>query len=275
VAFSVALVLLTGWLAACTSDEQVDAGGGDGAGSGSASPAPAEGAAGATSLAGSSWDLDAVVPDGVRQAAVGGATLRFGADGVLSGSTGCNTFSGTYRQDGGELTLETGAMTRRACEDETVQAQEDALMRLLPAVESFERTEFALELLADGGSSVVYRAGRSGVTGTWQVTGVNNGRQALESTELTAALSLTFGEDGTVSGSDGCNRLAGSYTVDGDALTVEVAGGTMMACEPDVTALAEQFRAALDAASTFEVTGDQLTLRDDEGAMQVTATVAG
>ena len=52
----------------------------------------------------------------------GGATssdpfLTFAADGSLTGSDGCNNFTGQWTRDGNEVTIEMGAMTLKACED--------------------------------------------------------------------------------------------------------------------------------------------------------------
>jgi len=71
--------------------------------------------------------------------------------------------------------------------------------------------------------------------------------------------SLTFAEDGTVSGTDGCNRLAGSWTQDGD--TLDFGGSlisTLMACE-DVDTW-------LSGITTATVDGDTLTALDADGA---------
>ncbi|HXH35157.1 MAG TPA: META domain-containing protein [Plantibacter sp.] len=43
--------------------------------------------------------------------------------------------------------------------------------------------------------------------------------------------SLTFAEDGSVSGSDGCNRLVASWTADGDTVDFAPLASTRMACE--------------------------------------------
>ena len=49
--------------------------------------------------------------------AVAGATaaLAFRPRGALTGSTGCNKFSGTYVANGSALTMKTGVMTLIAC----------------------------------------------------------------------------------------------------------------------------------------------------------------
>ncbi|MCP2032897.1 heat shock protein HslJ [Okibacterium sp. HSC-33S16] len=42
---------------------------------------------------------------------------------------------------------------------------------------------------------------------------------------------LTFDEEGGVTGTDGCNRLVGSWTLDGDSVTLSDVVTTLMACE--------------------------------------------
>lgn len=50
---------------------------------------------------------------------------------------------------------------------------------------------------------------------------------------------LDFGADGHLSGNATCNRLIGSYRTDGEAITIEPAGATMMAC-PEALMAQEQ-----------------------------------
>lgn len=45
------------------------------------------------------------------------------------------------------------------------------------------------------------------------------------------APSLVFAEDGSVSGTDGCNRLVGSWTADGDTVDFAPLASTRMACD--------------------------------------------
>ena len=41
--------------------------------------------------------------------------MSFGTDGKLTGSTGCNNFSGNFKLEGMGVKLDPGAMTRMAC----------------------------------------------------------------------------------------------------------------------------------------------------------------
>lgn len=92
-----------------------------------------------TTPEGRTWQLTAYAGDGM--AAVPfyvQATLTL-QDGTASGSTGCNTFNGTYELDGSSLTFgEAFATTRAACPEETTAAVEDGYLSALPEVGSWQ-----------------------------------------------------------------------------------------------------------------------------------------
>ena len=78
---------------------------------------------------------------------------------------------------------------------------------------------------------------------------------------------LQFLSDGKVAGSTGCNRLMGSYEINGKQLTIQPGGTTMMACPP---ALMNQERKLLDLLPTIrqfrvDATG-ALILQTDMGS---------
>lgn len=224
-----------------------------------------------------SWNLASYTGPTGSVAATGDATMAFAADGTFTGNTGCNVLNGTYTTSGDDLTVTPGPMTLRACVDPAGQAQEDALVAGLPLVTTFAIAGEELTLTdADGNALFVFAAGAAGLEGSsWTVTGVNNGREALVGTPDGAGLTLEFGADGTVGGSDGCNSFSGPYTSDGDTLSISTElATTLIGCEPAVSELAEQYLTALQAAATFEISGSMLTLRDTDGAMQVTAARA-
>jgi heat shock protein HslJ len=95
-------------------------------------PEPASAAA---DLAGTSWTFVSV--GGAPVVEGSGARLSFDSAGSVSGSTGCNSVSGTYALDGTSLTFGPLATTRMACE-EALMAQETAVLDALAAVEGWE-----------------------------------------------------------------------------------------------------------------------------------------
>ena len=80
------------------------------------------------------------------------------------------------------------------------------------------------------------------------------------------AVTLQFGTDGSVFGTDGCNRFNTTYTQDGSSLTITQSTGisSMMACEEPVMNQATAYVAALTATSNFIATGNQLSLRNGD-----------
>lgn len=70
---------------------------------------------------------------------------------------------------------------------------------------------------------------------------------------------------GRVTGSDGCNRLSGAVTVEGESLRIGPLAGTRMACLHG-QAEAQAFGAALARAQRYVIRGEVLELLDSEGA---------
>ncbi len=68
--------------------------------------------------------------------------------------------------------------------------------------------------------------------------------------------------DGTVSGVAGCNNYSGSYSIDGDSITIGPLASTLMSCG-DQEGVVEQetaYLGLLQSAETFSVDGDTMTL---------------
>ena len=67
-----------------------------------------------------------------------------------------------------------------------------------------------------------------------------------------------------VSGSDGCNSLMGSYTLEGDKITLGELAGTKMACMEGAEQ-SQAFNEALTKVAAYSLHSDQLELRDATG----------
>lgn len=75
---------------------------------------------------------------------------------------------------------------------------------------------------------------------------------------------LVFQAGGRVSGSDGCNRITGSYELKGDVVTFGKMAGTQMACI-DIGDVDRAFREAMKSAARLTIIGDRLQLSDATG----------
>jgi heat shock protein HslJ len=197
-------------------------------------------------------------------------TLAFLDTGIYSVQADCNQGSGAYTVDGSRLTLQPGPMTRAACPP---GSQDTVFLKDLGRVSTyvFDGDNLVLNLELDSGNMVFSPRPQVSLTGSpWQVVGVNNGHEAVASVVSGTQLDATFGEDGIVSGSTGCNTYRGLYTVAGVAIAFGSLLSTRRPCPSDAATAQEQaFLAALGASTRYELRGDRLTLRNDAGATQV------
>ena len=220
----------------------------------------------AIDLAGTSWQLSSL--NGALPLADTAVSLQFGADGTVAGSDGCNRFTTTYTQDGANLTIDlaTAASTMMAC-PEPVMEQATAYMAALGSVTNFTASETQLSLKAGDQVVATFVAGAdepsaapeasSDLAGTGWTLSALNGELPVTGTAIT----LRFGADGTVSGTDGCNQFNTTYTQEGSSLTFTQPGAsTMMACPEPVMTQATDFMAALAAVDSFMLGEDSLSL---------------
>jgi putative lipoprotein len=72
------------------------------------------------------------------------------------------------------------------------------------------------------------------------------------------------GEGKRLSGSGGCNRLMGEYTLHRNSLRFKHIGSTMMACPDPVMKQEQAFMAALKDTTTYRITGETLELLKEQ-----------
>ena len=83
---------------------------------------------------------------------------------------------------------------------------------------------------------------------TWTVTSVGG-----SFVDATNPPTMDFGADGTLSGTTGCNQYNGSYTVDGNNLTVGTLSMTMMLCEGPIGDGEALFSPAIQGATSWAI----------------------
>jgi heat shock protein HslJ len=208
-----------------------------------------------------------------------GVTLRF-EEGRALGSDGCNRYGSPFTRSGAALSFGDGGIaTQMACPPEVMQ-QVEAFRASLAGTRSYRLAEDGhLQLVsADGTVLASFAPQSASLAGTsWQVTGFNNGRQAVGSTLMGSDLVMLLAADGRVGGSAGCNRYSSSYTADGSALRIGPAAATRRMCvEPaQIMEQEQQFLKALETVATMRHEGDRLELRTSEGALAVTLAKGG
>ena len=209
---------------------------------------------------------EVVVPEGVLASAVF-------ADGVVAGSTGCNRYHAPYRLASGELEIGPAAMTMMACDPERT-AVEAAFTAALAGARGLAQAGDELELRdAAGRATLRFLAapGPAFAGTTWAAIGIDNGRGAVAGVVAGTEVTATFGDDGRVTGSGGCNRYFGPYERAGEALRIGPLASTRMACLEPAGASEQEaaFFAALERATTWSIREDRLQLRAADGALQV------
>lgn len=201
-------------------------------------------------------------------------TIQFQTDDTFSGSDGCNTFSGRYTTDNQALQIDPAMLsTKKACED-NVMTQADTFTQLLLTTNSFTLGDGILVLNQNNTAGLQFTGQTNSLAKTsWEITGYNNGNQAVVSPLLDSTLTLTFGDDGTISGNAGCNSFSGQYSLSSSTLSISPLAVTARECiEPDGIMQQEQaFLQALQSANTWQLMGDQLSLRTADDALAIIA----
>ncbi|MCL1140120.1 META domain-containing protein [Shewanella pneumatophori] len=73
---------------------------------------------------------------------------------------------------------------------------------------------------------------------------------------------LIFAADGKLTGNNSCNNFFGSYTIDGQALTLQPAGNTMKACVDALMAQEQRVMQAMPQVAQAEMAKGKLLLKD-------------
>ncbi|HSQ00164.1 MAG TPA: META domain-containing protein [Candidatus Dormibacteraeota bacterium] len=106
---------------------------------------------------------------------------------------------------------------------------------------------------------------------TWEVTGYNNGRQAVVSPLIGTTLTLSF-QNGAVVGSAGCNTFRATYTRDGQRLSIGPPAATRKMCDgKGVMAQEHEFLAALESATVWDIDRGMLDVHRADGERVLTA----
>lgn len=230
--------------------------------------------------------MQSVVPDPSSYA------VTFTGDGQMQIKADCNNAQATYTLENDALAVTLGAVTRAACPPGSLSAD---FLTHLSAVAAFEMDGSDLILrLADDGGSMIFRNGGPvaeaappavateapagapadaetpqlvGTTWQWEnFFDVATGKNSFDIANP-ASYTLTFLADGTVAMQADCNRAAGTYTVEGAALRVEVGPVTLAACGAE--SRGADFLINLTAAGTYMFIEGKLAidLQADSGRM--------
>lgn len=105
----------------------------------------------AIALEGPTWVVDRLVIDGVSTAPIEGTSLTSSFGDGVSGTGGCNQYTGDYRVDGDRIAIGPLASTMAFCDQPPgVSDQESSFLSLLQRADTFVIDDGRLALSADG-----------------------------------------------------------------------------------------------------------------------------
>jgi heat shock protein HslJ len=197
-------------------------------------------------------------------------SMDFGDDGVLSGTTGCNTYTAQYVTDADRIQIGPLGTTRMACAADR-NAQETAFSAAVSAATHWQLAEDGTLHLTGGAEVVAEAATRAptpapsaaaGLPGTsWRLVSVDG--QAVGEVVPT----LIFEADGSVHGSSGCNTYSGTAAIDGSTISFGPLVSTMMGCLGPAQAVETVYVAALQSATSWAIDGDGQLVLDGAPAL--------
>ena len=244
-AASVALLLALGLAAGC--------GGEDGAGS----------------FVGVPW----VVSSGVDLAGTDAVPSATFTDDTVGGSTGCNRFTASYTVDGDAMEIGEIASTRMACPP-PADAIERAYLAALGRVAAWHIDGSEL-VLADYDDNELLRFEEASPVGDWEVTAFLSG-DAVTSPLPGTTITAKFADDGTLTGSSGCNTYQTAFSLGKGSIEIEPPAATEMACAKPEGVMEQEaaYLAALPTAVGYRVDGGSLALVSADGTYVASYTRA-
>lgn len=100
------------------------------------------------------------------------------------------------------------------------------------------------------------------LTGKWKLTAYGP-VESLTPAVADAGASLTFRDDGKVTGSGGCNSLGGEYTLKDNQITFSALTSTLMACDDARSTQESVVMQVLTSTAEFEIQDQTLTITNN------------
>ena len=223
-------------------------------------------------LTGVSWSLT-YAANGTLVPALPGSEVsaRFGNDGKVVGSAGCNHYGADYNLNGTALSVSPPISTKMYCgEPEGIMEQEARFLELLGSAAGCRVEDDRLEITNASGATVLtfVKEAPVALAGTsWTLASLVGEDGAMVPVLAGTTVTAVFSADGNLGGSAGCNHYGADYTLKDANLFIEPAIRTEMYCE-DPKGIMEQedrYLALLANVSTYRVEGERMVLADEAG----------
>jgi heat shock protein HslJ len=192
--------------------------------------------------------------------------LNLSEDNSMTGNGGCNNIFSEFTAENGNIEFGPIGSTMMFC---------DGLMELeagfttgLDVVTRYEISGDRLLLSDDSYTTVLtfFAADVELVRTQWRLY-VLNGEEIPENINVTLNLSPEGdNSEGSIFGSAGCNRYSGTYSLEGDRLTINIPLLTAMECDAGMDVEAA-FIAALQGELTFQIFYNRLILTSENNTL--------
>lgn len=230
---------------------------------GTASPEPA------ATIEGPTWrltDLRGLAP-GTLPVGPRAITARL-QGGRINGFSGCNQYFGSYSLKQDQLIIAPLGSSRMACDEASMQVESAVLRALAGTFRPILKDDRLTLMSATGEAMLSFKAAPipklEGLR--LNITGFNNGRQAVVSPLADTTLYISF-SDGIVKGFGGCNTFRATYaTTDGNRIVVGPVAATRRVCpEKAVMQQEQEFLAALKSTTTWTISAALLDMHRADG----------
>jgi heat shock protein HslJ len=204
------------------------------------------------------------------------AGLTFNKDGTVSGTSGCNGLGGDYSVEGDKITFGEFVSTLMACDD-PIMRQEEAAHKVLTGTASYQIEGDTLTIsyndmvlvLTRGTPGAAQPPESASLTGLWKLASYGS-VGTVSSAVADVEANLTFNEDGTVTGTSGCNDFGGSYAVDGDDIIFSEIVSTLKLCDTPLMGQEEAMQQVLTGTANYGIDGNTLTITRDDMTLALT-----
>jgi heat shock protein HslJ len=193
--------------------------------------------------------------------------ISFQRDVNLSGNAGCNNFFGTFKAvDDGSFTVE-GPLGSTLMFCDQFMEEEATFLASLQSAERFDFNDMDQLVIqfsdsANADYMLLVNQKNMPLVGTgWVLASLVSPDGDIAIPPASAPV-LTFSEDGSMSGSGGCNRIMSGFTTEGNTISIDEIASAMMYCD-GLMEVEDRFTSSLGQVSRFEIVSDRLILSDE------------
>lgn len=202
-------------------------------------------------------------------------TAQFTKEGLLSGYSGCNRYSTSFVAENGRLEIQMPASSMRECL--SGMEQEAAFQQALIKAESYAIIGDVLEITYDAGQGVLrFTSNHLPIENVlWTLVTVNG--ETIETGASPTTLLFEPGNEpyqGMMGGAAMCNNYSGGFTIDQDALSLQVLTTTRLSCPEEVMQAESNYLEILESTQSYMVLGQTLTITSEKGVLVFAANRA-